>query len=449
MTVGEDPGLQAEGPDEPARSRLLTLARQVAVDIGPLRDSRHFRRLFFGDAVSLIGTQMTAVAVPVQMFALTKSSFAVGMLGLAALVPLVVFGIIGGAIADAMDRRRLVLMTSAGAAVVSMLLLLQAVLDVGQPWLLYVLVFAQAALFAVDSPARRSLIPRLIAPSQIPAASALGQAMFSFGVVLGPLVGGSLIGAFGLSWAYAIDVCSFGAALWAAALLPSLRPEGGGRAAGVGSILEGLRFLRTKPVVLMTFAVDINAMVFGMPRALFPALAVGTFGGGPRTVGLLYAAPAAGALLAAVLSGWLGQVRRQGLAVLFAVAAWGAAIVAFGLTSTLWLGLLMLAIAGAADMVSAVFRTAILTAATPDELRGRLSGVFIAVVAGGPRLGDVEAGAVAAVSSTQVSVVSGGVACIIGVLLLGLAIPSFARYDAAAPDAADPDDAAPADAADP
>ncbi len=421
---------EATGLDEPERPGRFARLRGIAIDVTPLRESPEYRRLYFGEVVSTVGTQMTAVAVPIQVYRITNSSLAVGLLGLVGLVPLVTFGLIGGAIADAMDRRRLMLISSSVLAFVSGLLFLQAALGLRHVWLLYVLVFVQAGAFAVDGPARRSVIPRLLPARLIPAATALGQVMWNFALILGPLVGGLVVGAFGFSWAYGIDAVSFAAALAAVLSIRAVAPEGGGTAAGLSSVVEGLRYLRARPVLLMTFGVDINAMVFGMPRALFPALATGRFHGGPGSVGLLYAAPGIGALVGALLGGWFGRVRRQGLAVLLSVAAWGLAIVGFGLATAMWFAVVMLAVAGAADMVSAVFRTAILQVATPDELRGRLSGVFIAVVAGGPRLGDVEAGTVAALTSAQFSVVSGGAACVLGVLLLGLAVPAFARYEA-------------------
>ncbi|HVF04850.1 MAG TPA: MFS transporter [Frankiaceae bacterium] len=427
----DDVVLEATGIDEPERSgRWLRRARGLAIDVTPLRTSPGYRRLFLGDAVSTIGTQMTSVAVPLQVYDITGSSLAVGMLGIASLVPLVVFGLIGGAIADAMDRRRLLVISTTLLALVTGVLFLQAAFDLRQVWLLYVLTFFQSALFAVDHPARRAVIPRLLAAHQIPAATALSQVLFNFAMVLGPLAAGVLVGQLGYAWVYGIDAVSFVAAVVAVVGLPAVPPIGGGTAAGLGSVLEGLRFLRTQPVVLMTFAVDINAMVFGMPRALFPALAEGRFGGGPSSAGLLYATPAVGALAGALLGGWFGRVRRQGLAVLIAVAAWGLSIVGFGLATAMWVAVLMLACAGAADMVSAVFRNSILQVATPDALRGRLNGVFIAVVAGGPRLGDVEAGAVAAATSVQFSVVSGGFACILGVVALAALVPAFARYTA-------------------
>jgi MFS family permease len=419
------------GVDEPERpagwGRRL---RGIAVDTAPLRESPEFRRLFFGDSVSTIGTQMTAVAVPIQVYEITRSSFAVGLASLAALVPLIVFGLVGGAIADAMDRRRLLLISSSLLACVSGLLFVQAVFGLRQVWLLYVLVFLQAGLFAVDSPARRSIIPRLLPDRQIAAAAALSWVMFGFATIVGPLVAGVIIGTLGLEWAYGIDAVSFAAALVAAASIRAVPPAGGGTKAGLASVVEGLRFLRARPVLMMAFAVDINAMVFGMPRALFPSLALNRFHGGPGSAGLLYAAPAIGTLLGSLLGGWFGRVRRQGRAVLIAVAVWGVAIVGFGLSSAMWLAVVMLAIAGAADTISAVFRTAIQQVATPDEMRGRLSGVFIAVVAGGPRLGDFESGVVASLTSAPFSVVSGGVLCVLGVVALGLAVPAFARYEA-------------------
>lgn len=416
------------GPDEPERASWWRRARGFAVDVTPLRESPQYRRIFLGESISTIGTQMTAVAVPIQVFQITHRSLYVGLLGFASLVPLVVFGLIGGAIADAVERRRLMLITGTLLAAVSALLFVQALLGLRQVWLLYVLVFCQSAVFAVDSPARRSVIPRLIPLRQIAAATALSQVLWNFATVVGPLLAGVIVGTLGLEWAYGIDAVSFGASLFAVVRLSAVPPEGGGTAAGLGSVVEGLRYLRTQPVVLMTFVVDIVAMVFGMPRALFPALATGRFHGGSGSVGLLYAAPAIGALLGALVSGRFGRVRRQGLAVLIAVAAWGLAIVGFGLASAIWLAVVMLAFAGAADMVSAVFRNSILQVSTPDAMRGRLGGVFIAVVAGGPRLGDVEAGTVANLTSAQFSVVSGGIACVFGVVVLALAVPSFARY---------------------
>ncbi|HMA46889.1 MAG TPA: MFS transporter [Frankiaceae bacterium] len=410
--------------------RLRRALRALLADVTPLRRYPAYRRLWFGETVAAVGSQLTVVAVAVQVFALTGSSFAVGLLGLVAVGPLVAGGLLGGAVADAADRRRLAVTTSVGLALTSLVLVAQAAAGLDQVWLLYVVVAAQSALAAVNQPTRRAIVPRLLPAAQIPAATALSQIGWNVALATGPLLAGVAIAASGVGVAYGLDAASFLAALYGLARLPPMPPEGGGRRAGVASVLEGLRYLRGRRVVLMTFVVDLVAMVFGMPRALFPQLAVDQFGGGPRTVGVLYSAVAAGALVGALLGGWFGRVRRQGLAVLVAVAVWGAAIVGFGLARALAVGVLLLAVAGGADMVSAVFRTSILQTATPDAMRGRLQGVFIVVVTGGPRLGDLEAGAAAALVSPTFSVVSGGLACVGGVLLIAALVPAFACYDA-------------------
>jgi MFS family permease len=277
------------------------------------------------------------------------------------------------------------------------------------------------------------MLPRLVRRELLPAANSLGQISQNTALTGGPLLAGLIVGTLGFSYAYAIDALSFVAILYALVRLPPAPPEGEVHRAGVKSVAEGLRYLGPRKNLLMTFLVDINAMVFGMPRALFPALAIGTFHGGAGTAGLLYAAPPVGALIGAGLSGWSGRIRRQGLAVLISVGVWGASIAVFGFAHSLWFGLVMLAVAGAADMVSAIFRSTILQSATPDALRGRLQGVFIVVVAGGPRFGDVESGTVASLVSTEFSIVSGGLACLVGMVALAVKYPSFASYDATEP----------------
>jgi len=410
----------------PAPSRW----RRIAADVTPLRESHDYRRWWFGYSVSFTGTQLTQFAIPLQVYVLTKSSFDVGLVGLVVFVPLVTMGLFGGAIADAVDRRRLTLVTGTVLMALSVVLTVQAALGLDRLWLLYVVAGVQGAFSAIDSSARGAILPRLVRREMLPAANALGQLGFNTGLSVGPLLGGLLVGTLGFSWAYGLDTLSFLAVLYAVWRLPAMPPEGGGSRAGVASVLEGLRFLGPRKNVLMTFLVDINAMVFGMPRALFPAIAANWFHGGAGTVGLLAAAPPIGALVGAATSGWTGRVRRQGLAVLVSVAVWGGSIGLFGFTRTLWVALLLLAIAGAADMVSAIFRNTILQVSTPDALRGRLQGVFIVVVTGGPRLGDLEAGSVGAAFGSQASVVSGGLACVAGVALLAAAYPSFAKYDA-------------------
>ena len=408
-----------------------TWTRAIVADLTPLRVSAPFRRLWFGLGVNNRGAQITAIVVALQIYQITASSFAVGMLGGFALVPLVVMGLYGGAIADAMDRRKLMLWSSGGQACCSAVLLAQALLDLRSVWLLYLVVAVQSGLFAVISPARQATIPRLVGLDQLPAANALSQLSWSLGMTIGPLLGGFLVYLQGFPLAYAADLLTFTAGLYAVFRLPPVPPEGAtGERAGFKSVVEGLRYLRGRKVVLMTFLVDLNAMIFGMPRALFPAIAGAFFAGGAGTVGLLNAAPAAGAFIGATFSGGLTRVRRQGLAVLIAVFVWGLAITAFGFTHVLWVGLALLAVAGAADMVSAVFRMTILQSDTPDALRGRLQGVFVVVVVGGPRIGDVEAGTVASIWGERVSVVSGGLLCMLGVVVLAVLVPSFARYRA-------------------
>ena len=412
---------------------VLARLRGAALDLRPLQESPAFRRLIFGEAVSVIGTWVTMVAVPLQVYALTRSSAAVGLVGVAGLLPLIVFGLYGGAIADAVDRRKLVLLTTLGQLGLSLVLLGQAAADLDSVLLLYAVVAVQAGLSAVDSPARQAFVPRLLRKELLPAANALKLVEFNLAVTIGPLLAGVLVAQVGYEAAYGLDALTFLAALAAVRGLPSMPPAGGGRRAGTASVLEGLAFLRTRQVLMMTFVVDLVAMVFAMPRALFPGLAEQVFGGGEQTAGLLYSALAAGALLGALFSGWFGKVHRQGIAVLAAILVWGVAITLFGLTDVLWLALLFIAVAGAADMVSAAFRTAILQAAAPDEMRGRLGGVFIVVVAGGPRLGDARAGGAAEVVGLQGSSVTGGLAVVGITAAIAAGAKTFRSYDAREP----------------
>ena len=406
---------------------------RLTLDLSPTRVSRPFRNLLIGDAVSVVGTQVTVVAVPLQVYEQTRSAAAVGLVGIVGLVPLIVFGLYGGAVADAVDRRRLVLATTSAQAGLSAILLAQAIAGLHWTWLLYTVVAVQAGLFALDSPARQAFVPRLLPPELLPAGNALRQVEFNVGMTGGPLLAGVMVATLGFGAAYGLDALSFGASLWAVASLPPMAPSGGGRPAGLASVLEGLAFLRTRRVLLLTFVVDIIAMVFGMPRALFAPLADHVFGGAEASAGALYAAIPAGALLGALFGGWLGHVHKQGVAVVVSIVAWGACVIGFGLTSHLWLAVLLLAGAGMADMVSAVFRIAILQTAAPDEMRGRLGGVFIVVVAGGPRLGDGRAGSFASWFGLQESVVLGGVLVIALTLLVVALVPRFLAYDSRHP----------------
>ena len=416
-------------PGRRPRPRLLA-------DLSPLRESRDYRLLFAGHAVSFLGSQMTLVAMPYQVYRLTRSSLAVGMASLAALLPLLALSLLGGSIADAVDRRRLLLVAQLLLAATSAGLALNAGSRHPAVWPIFVLGALSAGLAGVDLPTRNAMMPNLVRRELFPAASALTQIRMQLGLAVGPALAGLVIARVGLAGAYWADVASFGVSAVAAWAISPQPPEGGGTRAGIASVREGLRYLRGQRLLVGTFVIDLNAMGFGMPRALFPALGTGLFHGGPATVGLLYAAPGAGALVGAVFTGWVGRVRRQGAAVVAAVMAWGAAIVVFGLVPWLPLGLLLLAVAGAADMVSAVFRSTILQLSLPDALRGRISAVHIAVVTSGPRLGDVESGVAAALTTPRFSVVSGGVACVLGALVVARLVPELARYDARAATAA-------------
>ena len=403
--------------------------RGWAIDTAPLHNP-HYRRLFWGVAATMLGQQMTLVAVPFQVYALTGSSLLVGVTSVVALVPLIVFGLLGGAIADAMDRRRLMLITSTGAAVTSSLLAVQALLPGGGNLiLLWVLTACVSGFAAVNQPTRSAVIPAVVGPSGVAAANALSMTVRQAGVIVGPLLAGVLIGLGDLFLAYAVDAVGFLVAATLLRGLPPLPPGGvvqrlrlGAAVRGVG---EGFAFLRTQPVLLMTFVVDIIAMTFAWPQAVFPELSQTRFGGSPNSLGWLFAGVSIGALVMGLSSGWVSRVDRQGAVVLGAIAVWGLAIIGFGVAPALWLAVLFLAVAGAADMVSAVLRTSMLQLAAPEEMRGRMQGVFIVVVAGGPRLGDLRAGALATATSVTVAMVSGGVVIVVAMAVVAVAVPSF------------------------
>lgn len=408
-----------------------------AIDVRPLRVPT-YRRLWLGTSVSSYGFQFTAVAVPVEMYVLTRDSLWVGLLGLAGLVPLLVFGLWGGAVADVVDRRRLLLASSALMWLSTLGLLTQAVLRVGSPVLLLVLVAVQSTAFAVSSPTRQAIIPRLVPDDLVPAANTLGFTTATAGAVLGPLTAGLIFGGWSaeaaLPIAYGVDALLFSVSIWATLRLPSIPPEagatgasGGVRGAGLRSIVDGFRYLATTPVLLLSFAIDIIAMVLAMPRSLFPEVAQERFGGG-AAIGWLYSAIAIGSVLGGLTSGWINRVRRQGLALVAAVIGWGVAIALAGLARQFWLVVGLLAVAGAADLVSAVFRQSMLQVYAPDRMRGRLQGVNIVVVAGGPRLGDLRAGASAAAFGVGTAWVGGGIAAAVLAGLLALAFPALLRY---------------------
>lgn len=400
--------------------------RRHAIDLTPLRHP-HYRRLWAGNAIASVGFQITAVAVLIEVFDLTGSSFWVGLLGGVGLVPLIVFGLWGGAVADAVDRRLLLLVGSVVLWASTVGLWAQSVAGFDSVAVIFVLVAVQSAGFAVVASTRGAIIPRVLPTHLVAAANTLGFTTFNIAGLAGPLLAALLITRSSLSAAYAVDAVLFAAALYAAARLPPIPPQGSVAVPGLRSVLDGLAFIATRPVLLLSFAVDVAAMVFAMPRALFPARSEEL--GGDAAVGWLFAALAIGALVAGATSGWVGRVRRQGVALVAAVVVWGLAVAAAGLARSLWLAVLLLAIAGGADLVSAVYRQTMLQTYAPDEMRGRMQGVFVVVVAGGPRLGDVRAGGAAAVVGVQASWVGGGLLCA-ALVLLALAVPAFRRYDA-------------------
>jgi MFS family permease len=398
--------------------------------MAPLRHSRDFRLLFSGQLVSTLGTQLSAVAVPYQVFRITHSSLDVGLVSLSQLVPLLVLSVAGGVAADAHDRRRVLMVTELLMALVSTGLALNGGLHLPALWPLFVFTAAQGGLAGFDRPAFNAAIPRLVPTTELAAAYALWQVQFQIGIVVGPAIAGLILAGGGVSTVYWLDVASFVVSFVSVtAQRPQPPLKTAHRPSAWRSAGAGFAYLRGRQIIQGVYLLDIDAMVFGMPRALFPALGLDFFHGGAEAVGFLYAAPGAGALVGALTTGWVKAVRRQGRAVIVAVVLWGAAIAVFGLVDVLWLGLVLLALAGWADVVSAVFRNTILQTAIPDNLRGRLSAIQIAVVQGGPRLGDLEAGAVADGLGNMFSVVSGGVACVVGALLLAAALPGFRHQD--------------------
>ncbi|MGV0625995.1 MFS transporter [Mycolicibacter minnesotensis] len=418
---------------------------RIFADTTPLR-SPDFRRLWLAGIPTVIGANLTIFAVPVQIYALTRSSAYVGLAGLFALVPLVIFGLLGGAWADAMDRRKLLIIASCGLAVASLLLWVQAVVPPvagdGQVWVVLCLLAVQQGFYAVNAPTRSAAIPRLVAGGDLPAANSLNMTVMQFGAIVGPLLAGLLLGWVDLSTLYLIDAVTCLIPIWATLRLAPMPPSesAGTSRFGIAAVLDGFRYLAGNTVVLMSFVVDLIAMVLGMPRALFPQIASADFGGpvgGGLTMALLAAAISAGAVFGGVFSGWLPRIRRQGLAIVVAIVIWGLAMTGFGIAvghagghggPVLWIALAFLAVGGAADMASAAYRSTILQQAASDEIRGRLQGVFIVIVAGGPRLADAVHGAAGAMVGTAAAAAGGGVLVVVGVVLAALAVPAFVRY---------------------
>jgi MFS family permease len=413
--------------------------REHLADTRPLQQP-DFRRLWNANIITVIGAQLTVVAVPAQIYAITGSSAYVGLTGVFGLVPLVVLGLYGGALADAMDRRKLLMITTVGLICTSGLFWAQAATDTRNVWVILTIFAVQQAFFAVNQPTRTALLPRIVPLEQLPAANALNMTVMQFGAIAGPLVGGALIPVLGYSWLYLADTLTLTATLWAVVMLPAMPPLGPITKAGMRSVLNGLGYLRGHPVLLMSFVVDIIAMTFGMPRALFPQLAHQSFGGpvdGGLAFALLFAAIPAGAVLGGIFSGWVSRVSRQGLAVVVSIVVWGVGITVAGLAAAaagggtgpwLWACLLGLMIGGAADMASAAFRSTMLQESASDDVRGRLQGVFTVVVAGGPRIADTLHGGVAALAGAPATAAGGGVLVIVGVLIAAALAPVFVRY---------------------
>jgi MFS family permease len=419
--------------DEPGvvpaeRPGLPRLASRLALDVTPLRRYRAYRRLWFAQGISFIGTEIAFVALSYQVYQLTGSTLAVGLIALTHLVPLLTLTLIGGAIADAVDRGRLMLVQQIGMLGGSLGLAANAALDEPRVWPLYVFEFVISASFSLGIGAQRSMTPQLVEEEHFLAASALNSVTSQFGAVAGPAFAGILIKFIDLQWIYLADSLSYLGAIVAVTLLPRLVAREDADRPSLRSIVDGFRYVRSQPVILGFFLIDTTAMIFGMPMALFPAVAEHRFGD-PSLVGYLYAAPALGALLVSLLSGPLRQLRRQGLGVVIAASLWGVAIAAFGFAEQLWLALLLLAFAGLADQVSAILRSVMLFRITPNEMLGRVSGIEFMQVAAAPSIGNLESGALASITSVRFSIVSGGILCVAGCLLLALAFPALLRYD--------------------
>ena len=424
----------ASTPEPDAEQGLLARARGHLMDLTPLRESRDFRLLFLGKSVSDFGDEIVATVVPFQVFQITHSTLAVGLLGLCALIPVFVFPIIGGAFADAVERRRFVIVMHGLLAVMSVLMAVNAMRDEPLLWPLYVFATLSAGLYTFNRPAMSTWPARLLPPDLLPSSNALEAGFGTIAAMAGPVFASVLILTIEPAGAFVFDAFTF---LFVMAMVWRMKPSPpSDESVSVSwtAIVDGFRFLKGKHTIQSVFAADLIAMTFGFPMALFPAIAEQLgHGSGAGVLGFLYAAPALGSFLATLFSGRAKHVRRQGRAIMIGVAIWGAAIVVFGLSNTLWLSLAMLTIAGAGDMLSGIFRMTILQAAVDDSIRGRLDGIGMAVWATGPSLGELESGVVASIWTVPASVVSGGLLTIVGIGVLALLVPSFARYDAKHP----------------
>lgn len=400
--------------------------RSLALDLTPLTTSRDFRLLYTGQFVSMFGSAVSYVVLPVQMYQLTRSTFAVGMLGVAEFVPMLVLAFVGGALADYVDRRKLIVWAEAGLALCTVLLAANASLPTPRAWVLFVAAALMAGLGAIHRPALEALTPRLLPPEQMPAVAALNMTRYSFSHIVGPGIAGIVVATAGAAPAFLIDAATFVVAAVTMLLIRTVPPPVQTDRPSLQSVVEAWRYASRRQELVGTYVLDIVAMFFGMPMALFPAIAE-QFPG--ASVGWFYSMMAVGPLVVSLTSGWTGRVQRHGLAITLAVVAWGVAIVGFGLATNLWLALFCLAAAGAADSVSATFRMTIWNQTIPDRLRGRMASIEMLSYLTGPYLGNAEAGLVAAAVGLRASVVSGGVLCIAGAGVAALLLPRFIRYD--------------------
>ncbi len=405
---------------------------RILVDTTPLRESRDFRLLFIGQLVSMLGTQLTVVAIPYQVYSMTHSSLQVGAISLAQLFPFLAGALAAGPIGDAMDRRPMMIWTGMVLALTSGAMAVNAAVPHPSLVALYVISALASGFYGFSSTARMASVPGMVAKPQMSAALAMMQIEFQLGTIIGPALSGILL-LIGLPLVYALDSLSFVVAVATAVMLHPIPPAHNAGGLSVWqSTKEGLRYLRTRQALQGVYVIDINAMVFGMPRALFPAMAETIFHGGTVTLGFLYAAPGVGAFVGALTTGWVAHLRRQGWTVIIAVVIWGVAITVFGLVDMLWFALVLLAVAGWADVISAVVRNTILQTSIPERFRSRMSSIQMAVVQGGPRLGDLESGVVATATSVEFAVVSGGLACIAGAAIIGAVMPVFRHHQAVA-----------------
>ena len=404
----------------------MSFFSNFAVDITPLRISRDYRLLFFGQMISFFGTMMTFVVVPFQMYELTGSNLYIGLLGVAEFIPMFLLAFIGGALADAVDRRKMLRFTEVGQTITTAILLGNALLPQPRIWILFVVVAIHAGLAGLQRPSFEALIPKIVPPEYMTAVSALNAIRFNVGAIISPILGGLIAAQFGAKLAYSIDLITFVASLAAVWLIRAVPPPDNADDVSIASIKKGFRYAMSRQELLGTYLIDINAMLFGMPKALFPALAV-MFQA--KSVGFFYAAIAVGALVATFTSGWAKYVHRHGLAITLAAGFWGIAIIFFGFSTNLYAALFFLAVAGFFDMISGIFRGTVWNQTIPNHLRGRLAGIEMISFLTGPMLGDAEAGIVAHFFDVKISIIIGGILTIVGTVALAILLPKFIAYD--------------------